>query len=160
MGKTLMAALLLGLGWSSMGGKPARPKRRTVYQTVTGDLPSGEEIIEGVADVLVDIGEGAAKTTKKARDVVVTTYEEALEDVITAVENSQMDTIRIMGGPQGIVPDTYDPPIETSRVMGGPQGITRGPIAIALGRIDDWWNRMTSTTPYGTGSTGSDVRQY
>jgi hypothetical protein len=39
MGSTLMAAILLGLGWSSMGGKPARPKRRTVYQTVTAGLP-------------------------------------------------------------------------------------------------------------------------
>ena len=136
MGKTLMAAILLGLGWSSMGGKPARPKRRTIYQTVTDPLPTIPEVIEDVGEFFVDLGETAVDVVTTFTDPVTNTY----QDVIDIVEGRQMETTRVMGGPQGIVPVSF----------------------IAVDRPDTWWERgmdwLTEITR-GSGS-GSDVHQY
>ena len=152
MGKTLMAAILLGLGWSSMGGKPARPKRRTIYQTVTDPLPTIPEVTEDVGEFFVDLGETAVDIVTTFTDPVTNTY----QDVIDIVESRQMETTRVMGGPQGIVPVSFTGPPGTIRVMGGPGGI------IAVDRPDTWWERgmdwLTEITR-GSGS-GSDVHQY
>jgi len=99
MGSTLMAAILLGLGWSSMGGKPARRRpSRTGYTA-----PSGSDVVGDVVDVYGDVVDTVAETVVNTGKTIIDWFEDTVdwfEDTVDDIIDPYVLTI----------PDPYDLP--------------------------------------------------
>jgi|SaaInlV_200m_DNA_2_1039689.scaffolds.fasta_scaffold02813_6 hypothetical protein len=113
MGSTLMAAILLGLGWSSMGGKPARRRpSRTGYTA-----PSGSDVVGDVVDVYGDVVDTVAETVVNTGKTIIDWFEDIIDDTRDWIDDTIIDPYTLN------IPDPQDLP-------GPPPPGTEGPLTV------------------------------